>query len=427
MRVKPGRSNVNDTEIEVKFARTEDPTYAGTYTTLLSLTDARIVYSGSGDYEYPDGAFTYPTVTVMNALPGFQAFGIMGYLNITQSADLPPPKASYYIRMAQVIFSKAAIPAPASDVAPSIGVEPVPVFQRAKSYDNASAFTTTLTSTDAGEQFDVGGGPSTGIVVRVVASTHAATIDSFVIGGVTLTPLAQTALAGWSANERVFYGVGLSLTGLQSWTATVNAGARINVQILAARSAVTFTAGPVVSVLNNTFSQAITQDANTLTVGMLTSNHDSGTLSVKGGTYEKWTRASNFYKDVIVTDPPSDTSIDAVITDGAVTFSWLGRVCYLQGAVAAVPSWIPAVGEMGTLTVANGKLANNYRSQCAPYFGEFWYVKTANTYGGATKNPYWGTYGCAQFFSGGHANTNDNTVTIAEYGATQVTNLFDAC
>ena len=115
VRIKPGRSEVNETEIEVKFARTEDPSYTGAYTTLMNVTDARIVYSGSGDYDYPDGAFSYPTVPVMNALPGYQAFGIMGYFNGYQTAGIPPPMASYYVRMAQVIFSQATIAPPVAD------------------------------------------------------------------------------------------------------------------------------------------------------------------------------------------------------------------------------------------------------------------------------------------------------------------------
>lgn len=119
LRVKPGRSGVAETEIELKFARTEDPAYTEAYTTLMNVMDANIVYSGSGDYDYPDGAFDHPAVTVMNALPGFQAFGIMGYFNITQSVGIPPAKASYYVRLAQVIFSKAAIAPPASDVVPA--------------------------------------------------------------------------------------------------------------------------------------------------------------------------------------------------------------------------------------------------------------------------------------------------------------------
>ena len=120
IRVKPGRSGVSETEIEVKFARTEDPAYSGDYTTVLNVTDANITYSGSGDYPFPDGVFSYPEVVTMNALPGYQAFGLMGYLNIAQTVSIPPPKASYYIRMAQVIFSKQSIPAPVSDLAPPL-------------------------------------------------------------------------------------------------------------------------------------------------------------------------------------------------------------------------------------------------------------------------------------------------------------------
>ena len=119
MRVKPGRSNVAETEIDVKFARQDQAGYTGAYTTLLSVTDALIIYSGSGDVEFPDGAFTYPTVTRMDALPGYQAFGLMGYLNLFQAAGWVPPRASYSIRMSQVIFSQAAIPAPAAAALPS--------------------------------------------------------------------------------------------------------------------------------------------------------------------------------------------------------------------------------------------------------------------------------------------------------------------
>lgn len=73
------------------------------------------------------------------------------------------------------------------------------------------------------------------------------------------------------------------------------------------------------------------------------------------------------------------------------------------------------------LTQANGGLANTFRSQCAPYYEPFYFVKTASAYSGATKNPYWGTHGCTIFFGGGHAATNDNTVTVAEYGHEAIT------
>ena len=112
LRIKPGRSEVAESEIKVEIARQDQPGYAGTYTTVLDVTDAKIVFSGSGDYSYPDGAFSYPTVQRMDALPGYQSFGLMGYLNLFQAAGWVPPRRSYYIRMAQVIFSQAPIPAP---------------------------------------------------------------------------------------------------------------------------------------------------------------------------------------------------------------------------------------------------------------------------------------------------------------------------
>jgi hypothetical protein len=111
--VEPGHSQVSDTKIKVEFARTEDPAYDGTWTTLLDVTDAKIQFSALGDYVYPDGALSYPSQYSMDILPGFSAFWFFGYLNIWQSWDLPPPKHSYYNRIAQVIFSRQPIAPPA--------------------------------------------------------------------------------------------------------------------------------------------------------------------------------------------------------------------------------------------------------------------------------------------------------------------------
>jgi hypothetical protein len=66
-------------------------------------------------------------------------------------------------------------------------------------------------------------------------------------------------------------------------------------------------------------------------------------------------------------------------------------------------------------------LANRFRDVVAPYYDPFFYVKTVNDYSSSFKNPYWGTYGCQVFWGGGHAGTNDNTVTVAEYGANAIT------
>jgi len=117
LHVVPGNSGVPNTTIECWFARTEDINYDGTYTKLMSVTDARVVYSGQGDYDYPDGYFTSSSVTTMNTLPGYQAFYIFGYYNIHgQGADAPPPIRSYWTRTAQIIFSRNTIPAPAVEV-----------------------------------------------------------------------------------------------------------------------------------------------------------------------------------------------------------------------------------------------------------------------------------------------------------------------
>jgi hypothetical protein len=301
-------------------------------------------------------------------------------------------------------------------------IRPLPVYQNSAKFDNASSFDAALAGT-----FNVGTGPSTGVVARVMShsGTGGANILSFVIGGVTLTALAQQTRAGFSLNERVFYGVGLSLTGSQSWTATLDGATKIVVQLFAAHSVVAFDAGEdVFQSANTALARAVTPDSNSVHVGLLTAYSDGGTVTAKSGTTKRLVAADNFSQSVIFTeDYPNDPTMDGLISGAAFTPNWLGRIVRLQGNVVALPSWVPAPGANGTvstLTVANGGLANNFRSQAAPYYGEWYHCKTASTYGGAFKNSYWGNYGCALFFSGGHANTNDNTVTIAEYGATAV-------
>jgi len=86
-----------------------------------------------------------------------------------------------------------------------------------------------------------------------------------------------------------------------------------------------------------------------------------------------------------------------------------------------LPSWVPDPGEVATLTVANGGLANNWRDALDAYYEPFYGVKAVNDYSGAFKNPYWGDYGCTVFFGGGHAGCNYNGVIVAEYGADEVT------
>lgn len=86
----------------------------------------------------------------------------------------------------------------------------------------------------------------------------------------------------------------------------------------------------------------------------------------------------------------------------------------------ALPSWVPAPGNIAVLTQANGGLANRFRDVVAPNFEPFYSKKVVNDYSGAFKNPHWGTWGCTVFFGGGHAATNDNMVAIAEYGASAI-------
>ena len=86
-----------------------------------------------------------------------------------------------------------------------------------------------------------------------------------------------------------------------------------------------------------------------------------------------------------------------------------------------VPSWVPAAGSVATLTQTNGGLSNTFRSQVASNYQAAFFVKTVNDYSGAVSNPHWGTYGAKVFFGGGHSATNDNSVTVAEYGASAIT------
>ena len=85
-------------------------------------------------------------------------------------------------------------------------------------------------------------------------------------------------------------------------------------------------------------------------------------------------------------------------------------------AVDSLPSWVPAPGEVTTLTVANGRLANNFRDAATPWFGAFYHIKTCNDYSTSVVNPYFGTHGMVVFFGGGHSGTNDNTLTGLEMG-----------
>lgn len=77
---------------------------------------------------------------------------------------------------------------------------------------------------------------------------------------------------------------------------------------------------------------------------------------------------------------------------------------------------MPAPGQVGVLTRANGRLSNSFISQCAPYFSPFYFAKIVNDYSGSFLNPYFGTYGAVLFFGGGHAATNDNSLAALVLG-----------
>lgn len=90
-------------------------------------------------------------------------------------------------------------------------------------------------------------------------------------------------------------------------------------------------------------------------------------------------------------------------------------------STVSLPTWVPAAGEITTLTVANGKLTNTWASQVAAYYSAFYDVMVCNDYSGGVLNPYFGTYGAVMFEGGGHAASNNNTVMQLELGATTCT------
>jgi hypothetical protein len=103
LRVKPGldwvegrEAAARNTVVEVKMARPGE----SQYTTLFSMPDQAIVFGSSGPQEH----------AWRTALPGYNAFVPTGYLNI--ELGNVPPKAAYYVRWAQIIFSKEPVPAP---------------------------------------------------------------------------------------------------------------------------------------------------------------------------------------------------------------------------------------------------------------------------------------------------------------------------
>lgn len=114
------------------------------------------------------------------------------------------------------------------------------------------------------------------------------------------------------------------------------------------------------------------------------------------------------------------TSAPLVLEGTALAISVMAQDATLSRG--GLPSWVPAPGEITTLTVANGKLLNYWRAAVDPNYQAFYSKTIVNDYAGAVKNPYWGDYGCTMWFGSGHASgTNDNSVLIAEYGASGIT------
>lgn len=86
----------------------------------------------------------------------------------------------------------------------------------------------------------------------------------------------------------------------------------------------------------------------------------------------------------------------------------------------SLPSWVPAShpteAQAVVLTVANGRLANNAASVCAPYYDSFRFPQIFLAYSGGTFNPHWGSFGAMHYFGTGHAGGNDNTVATLAIG-----------
>src|SRR3954468_23731787 len=101
---------------------------------------------------------------------------------------------------------------------------------------------------------------------------------------------------------------------------------------------------------------------------------------------------------------------------GIVVACLLSASTCALAAAADAPSWLPAEGEVATLTAANGRLTNSFVSCVAPYYEPFYSVKICNDYSTGWLDPYFGDYGALIFFGGGHAATNDNTVMALVLG-----------
>lgn len=248
-----------------------------------------------------------------------------------------------------------------------------PVFERAAVYQRGAGFHGSISNATATvpELFDVGAGPSVGVVVRVLASTD--DIVSVVFGGVTLTALAQIT-NGTGLKERMFYGVGLSLTGGQAWTATLNAANSSIVQahIYAARNvtAATFTAP--VNVGGETLNFAVPTNSNSIAVGMLGVGNSGGgyTNAATGPTVERAETPTNSNTGYIVERPGAGSSVNLQASSTGNTFTpgFDGHAVSLEGVSAAPVLTSPTGTPTGNTTATAGFTTDQAVSGALPAY-----------------------------------------------------------
>ena len=92
------------------------------------------------------------------------------------------------------------------------------------------------------------------------------------------------------------------------------------------------------------------------------------------------------------------------------------RIGAMKAPAATLPTWVPAFSatqaNVTTLTVANGGLANNVASQCAPTHDPYYLPTIFTPYSGGCLAPDYGTHGAMLYFGGGHASCNDNSLLM---------------
>lgn len=85
-----------------------------------------------------------------------------------------------------------------------------------------------------------------------------------------------------------------------------------------------------------------------------------------------------------------------------------------KNEVKELPKWVPAPGEVATLTTANGGITNTLKSTAPAYYAAYYSCKVVTDYSGGVLNKDYGPYGATIFFGGGHFSTNENSVYVLE-------------